>query len=162
MIWCLQVLCLVMVVRCRGWLLRGSRCRGVEWCWTHDPLQVTLSSCCCDGKVCAGLLILCCCVCMPAGHAVVELLLCGGAVMFSSKMMMHTTPGLRGPRWSVSCLLQGSEDAFAVVVGELMSCSATISIISAYILAAEGHGLLTWRSHSVVNILAGRGHLILT
>ena len=79
---------------------------------------------------------------------------------------MHTTSGLRGPRWSVSCLLQGSEAASASGVGEmysftivsLMSCSATMSNISAYILAAEGHGLPTWRSHSVVHILAAGGH----
>ena len=66
-------------------------------------------------------------------------------------MLMHTTSALRGPRRSVSRLLQGSEAASAAGVGEmysftivsLMSCSATMSNISAYILAAEGHGLPT-------------------
>ena len=77
---------------------------------------------------------------------------------------MHTTSGLCVPRWSVSCLLQGSEAAsgvgemYSFTIVSLMSCSATMSNISAYILAAEGHGLPTWRSHSVVHILAAGGH----
>ena len=49
-------------------------------------------------------------------------------------MLMHTASALRGPRCSVSRLLQGSEAASAAGVGEmysftivsLMSCSATM------------------------------------
>ena len=58
--------------------------------------------------------------------------------MFFGEMLMHTT-------WSMMkrVLPPASEAASAAVVGEMMSCSATMSIISAYILAAEGHGLPT-------------------
>ena len=72
-------------------------------------------------------------------------------------MLMHTASALRGPRRSVSRLLQGSEAASAAGVGEmysftivsLMNCSATMSSIWAYILAAERtrNPYLTYKGH---------------